>query len=62
MTLLEREPALEALEGVLGEVAHGEGRVALVYGEAGIGNPKVSCEGHTAGAATESSSAHGARH
>ena len=72
MTLLEREPALEALEGALGEVAHGEGRVALVYGEAGIGktslvdcfaraNPRVSCEGHTAGAATPSA-AHGARH
>jgi predicted ATPase len=37
MTLLEREAALEALEGALGEVAYGEGRGALVYGEAGIG-------------------------
>jgi predicted ATPase len=44
MTLLEREPALEALEGALGEVAHGEGRVALVYGEAGIGKTSfVDC-------------------
>ncbi len=41
MTLLEREPALEALEGALGEVAHGEGRVALVYGEAGIGKTSL---------------------
>src|SRR5258706_16331483 len=37
MTLLEREPALEALVAALGEAARGEGRVALVYGEAGIG-------------------------
>ena len=41
MTLLEREPALEALEGALGEVAHGEGRVALLYGEAGIGKTSL---------------------
>src|SRR5258705_1158496 len=37
MTLLEREPALEALVAALGEAVRGEGRVALVYGEAGIG-------------------------
>src|SRR6185503_15646420 len=37
MNLLEREPALAALQGALADVAHGEGRVALVYGEAGIG-------------------------
>ena len=41
MTLLEREPALEALQGALGEVVHGEGRVALVYGEAGIGKTSL---------------------
>ena len=41
MTLLERGPALEALQGALGEVAHGEGRVALVYGEAGIGKTSL---------------------
>ena len=41
MTLLEREPALEALAGSLGEVARGEGRVALVYGEAGIGKTSL---------------------
>jgi hypothetical protein len=41
MTLLEREPALEALQGALGEVAQGEGRVALVYGEAGIGKTSL---------------------
>ena len=41
MTLLERGPALEALERALGEVAHGEGRVALVYGEAGIGKTSL---------------------
>src|SRR5687767_10751544 len=37
MTLLEREPALEALAAALAEAAAGEGCVALVYGEAGIG-------------------------
>ncbi len=37
MALLEREPLLDALAGILGEAAAGEGRVALVYGEAGIG-------------------------
>jgi DNA-binding CsgD family transcriptional regulator len=37
MTLLEREPALEALAVALAEAAAGEGCVALVYGEAGIG-------------------------
>jgi hypothetical protein len=31
MGLLEREPALEALQGALGEAAHGEGRVAHCY-------------------------------
>jgi DNA-binding CsgD family transcriptional regulator/tetratricopeptide (TPR) repeat protein len=41
MTLLEREPALQALEGALGEAAGGEGRVALVYGEAGIGKTSL---------------------
>jgi hypothetical protein len=41
MTLLERERALEALQGALGEVAHGEGHVALVYGEAGIGKTSL---------------------
>jgi len=41
MTLLEREPALKALEGALGEAAQGEGRVALVYGEAGIGKTSL---------------------
>jgi predicted ATPase/DNA-binding CsgD family transcriptional regulator len=37
MTLLEREPLLEALAAALGDAAGGDGRVALVYGEAGIG-------------------------
>jgi predicted ATPase len=37
MTLLEREPALEALAAALAEAAAGKGCVALVYGEAGIG-------------------------
>ncbi len=37
MTLLEREPLLEALAAALREAAGGGGRVALVYGEAGIG-------------------------
>jgi tRNA A37 threonylcarbamoyladenosine biosynthesis protein TsaE len=37
MTLLEREPALEALTAALAEATAGEGCVALVYGEAGIG-------------------------
>jgi predicted ATPase len=41
MTLLEREPALETLRGALGEAAAGEGRVALVYGEAGIGKTSL---------------------
>jgi ATP/maltotriose-dependent transcriptional regulator MalT len=41
MTLLEREPALEALAAALGEAAGGEGRVALVYGEAGIGKTSL---------------------
>jgi predicted ATPase len=37
MALLERGPALDMLSAALGEVSDGEGRVALVYGEAGIG-------------------------
>jgi hypothetical protein len=37
MTLLERAPALDALATALAEAAAGEGRVALVYGEADIG-------------------------
>jgi DNA-binding CsgD family transcriptional regulator/tetratricopeptide (TPR) repeat protein len=37
MTLLEREPGLEALAAALREAGGGDGRVALVYGEAGIG-------------------------
>ena len=41
MNLLEREPALTVLQGALGDVAHGEGRVALVYGEAGIGKTSL---------------------
>ena len=44
MALLEREPALEALAAALGEARAGEGRVALVCGEAGIG--KTSLVGH----------------
>jgi DNA-binding CsgD family transcriptional regulator len=39
--LLEREPALEALAAALDEAAAGEGRVALVYGEAGIGKTSL---------------------
>lgn len=41
LTLLEREPALEALAAALGEAAAGEGRIALVYGEAGIGKTSL---------------------
>jgi len=41
MTLLEREPALDALATALAEAAAGEGRVALVYGEAGIGKTSL---------------------
>src|SRR6478609_6220412 len=37
MELLERDPALQALAEALREAAAGEGRIALVYGEAGIG-------------------------
>ena len=37
MTLLEREPLLDALAAARREAAEGHGRVALVYGEAGIG-------------------------
>jgi DNA-binding CsgD family transcriptional regulator/tetratricopeptide (TPR) repeat protein len=37
VTLLEREAALEALAAAVGEAAAGQGCVALVYGEAGIG-------------------------
>ena len=39
--LLEREDALEALSGALASVLAGEGRVALVSGEAGIGKTSV---------------------
>jgi putative ribosome biogenesis GTPase RsgA len=48
MTLLERAPALDALATALAEAAAGEGRVALVYGEAGIG--KTSLVDHFTGA------------
>ena len=41
MVLLEREPALEALLGALADAVRGEGRVALVYGEAGIGKTSL---------------------
>jgi ATP/maltotriose-dependent transcriptional regulator MalT len=41
MTLLERAPALDALATALAEAAAGEGRVALVYGEAGIGKTSL---------------------
>lgn len=41
MTLLERAPALESLATALAEAAAGEGRVALVYGEAGIGKTSL---------------------
>jgi DNA-binding CsgD family transcriptional regulator len=41
MTLLEREHALQALTGALAEAVAGEGRVALVYGEAGIGKTSL---------------------
>jgi len=41
MTLLERAPALEGLAAALGEAAGGQGRVALVYGEAGIGKTSL---------------------
>jgi predicted ATPase len=41
MTLLEREPALQALRGALREVANGDGCVAPVYGEAGIGKTSL---------------------
>jgi DNA-binding CsgD family transcriptional regulator/tetratricopeptide (TPR) repeat protein len=52
MTLLEREAALEALAAALREAAGGEGRVALVYGEAGIG--KTSLVDHFTRAAAAS--------
>jgi hypothetical protein len=39
ITLLERERALVTLAAALAEAALGEGRVALVYGEPGIGKP-----------------------
>jgi DNA-binding CsgD family transcriptional regulator/tetratricopeptide (TPR) repeat protein len=42
--LLERGPYLEALAGLLGEAAGGEGRLAFVGGEAGAG--KTSLVGH----------------
>ena len=41
MTLLEREPALEMLAAALSEATSGEGRIALVYGEAGIGKTSL---------------------
>ncbi len=41
MELLEREGALAALEGALGEAAAGRGRVVLVTGEAGIGKTSL---------------------
>jgi DNA-binding CsgD family transcriptional regulator/tetratricopeptide (TPR) repeat protein len=40
-TLLERAPALDALATALAEATAGEGRVALVYGEAGIGKTSL---------------------
>ena len=41
IALLERELALVALAAALGEAAAGEGRVALVSGEAGIGKTSL---------------------
>jgi ATP/maltotriose-dependent transcriptional regulator MalT len=41
MALLERGPALDMLSAALGEAGGGEGRVALVYGEAGIGKTSL---------------------
>lgn len=41
LTLLEREPAVDALGAALAEAAAGQGRVALVYGEAGIGKTSL---------------------
>src|SRR5262245_6083166 len=41
MQLLERQGLLEALDDVLREVTAGEGRVALVFGEAGIGKTSL---------------------
>jgi DNA-binding CsgD family transcriptional regulator len=40
-TLLEREEALEQLDGALSSAVAGEGGVALVYGEAGIGKTSL---------------------
>ncbi|HEY7206106.1 MAG TPA: AAA family ATPase [Methylomirabilota bacterium] len=40
-TLLEREPALDELRAALAEATAGHGRVALVYGEAGIGKTSL---------------------
>jgi len=37
MELLERDPALRELDATLAAATHGEGRIALVSGEAGIG-------------------------
>src|SRR5687767_8929242 len=41
MRLLEREPLLAALDNAFREAAGGEGRLALVYGEAGIGKTSL---------------------
>jgi predicted ATPase len=41
LTLLEREPALEALAAALAKATAGQGRVALVFGEAGIGKTSL---------------------
>ena len=41
MVLLERDDCLEELDAALRETAGGEGRLALVFGEAGIGKTSV---------------------
>jgi predicted ATPase len=41
MQLLERQGLLEAMDDGLREATAGEGRVALVFGEAGIGKTSL---------------------
>ena len=42
MELLEREPSLAMLAGYAAEARHGDGRLVVVGGEAGVGRPRCS--------------------
>ena len=42
MELLEREPSLAVLAGYAAEARHGDGRLVVVGGEAGVGRPRCS--------------------